>query len=262
MITIHGPALLDLNTQRDLLSPDGIYPVYQAEKLVEPMKRLFQWVHRHRVPVVSTRLRELTAPGQRGMNRVVCRPETTGFQKVSATQLRKRQEMPRDCGTSLPVEGFRVMQQWIFDLPSLNLFECPRLDRLLSESEVGVWLIVGSPLEWTIRTAVLGLLQRRQKVAVVRDCIGQWDPYEGDMALRQIESKNIEWLTSGQLEERFTVKRAPRLVSPLPRVGTHGHNILPGGASLPPTSTNKVEAGRGVAKSGRNKPASGRFRMG
>jgi hypothetical protein len=30
-----------------------------------------------------------------------------------------------------------------------------------------------------------------------------WDPYEGDMALRQIESKNIEWLTVEQLAEKY-----------------------------------------------------------
>ena len=54
-----------------------------------------------------------------------------------------------------------------------------------------------------MRTAVLGLLARRHKVAVVSDCIGMWDPYEGDMALRQIESKNVEWLTVEQAAGRF-----------------------------------------------------------
>ena len=117
--------------------------------------------------------------------------------------------MPLDCDTSLPVDGFRLTQQFIFDLPGLNPFESPRLDRLLSETEVGCWLIVGGPLEWTLRMAVLGLLQRRAKVAVVSDCIGQWDPYEGDMALRQIESKNIQWLTAAQVVERYSPRPRP-----------------------------------------------------
>jgi nicotinamidase-related amidase len=203
MYHIHGPALLDLNTQRDLLAPDGSYRLHEAERLVEPVRRVFSWATKLRVPVVSTRLREQVVQAPHGATHFVGDPATPGFQKMSYTLLRRRQEFPRDCGTSLPVEGFRLTQQFIFDLPALNLFECPRLDRLLSESEADVWLIVGGPLEWTLRTAVLGLLQRRQKVAVVSDAIGQWDPYEGDMALRQIESKNIAWLTAAEVLEKY-----------------------------------------------------------
>jgi len=214
MINIQSPVLLDLNTQRDLFAPEGAYPVVHPEKFVDPLKRIFTWAHRLKIPVVSTRMRYLMAPlpgfiggaipsSQKVRQKLICNPQEAGYQKLSATLLRKRLEMPLDCGTDLPVEGFKLSQQFIFDLPSLNPFECPRLDRLLSESEVGLWMIVGAPLEWSVRTAVLGLLQRRQKVAIISDAIGQWDPYEGDMALRQIESKNIEWFTAQQAVERY-----------------------------------------------------------
>lgn len=203
MLTIPGPVILDLNTQRDLLSPDGAYPLFQSEKLFDPLKRLFTFAQRSHIPVISTRLHNLIAPGQRGNNRLVGHPSTTGYQKMPFTNLRRRTEWQLDCGTDLPVDGFRTKQQFVFDLKSLNLFECPRLDRLLSESTVEMFLVVGAPLEWTVRTAVLGLLARRHKVAVVSDCLGMWDPYEGDMALRQVESKNIEWLTVEQVAARF-----------------------------------------------------------
>jgi nicotinamidase-related amidase len=210
MYTIPGPVILDLNTQRDLLSPEGVYPVFQPEKLFDPFKRLFTLAHRSHIPVVSTRLHNLVAPGQRGNNRLICNPNTNGYEKMPFTNLRRRTEWPLDCGTSLPVDGFRTVQQFVFDLPSLNLFECPRLDRLLSESTVELILVVGMPVEWTVRTAVLGLLARRHKVAMVSDCIGMWDPYEGDMAVRQIESKNVEWLTVEQATERYGVQNKTR----------------------------------------------------
>src|SRR4051812_37287765 len=205
MFTIPGPIILDLNTQRDLLSSDGVYPVFQADKLAEPLKRLFTFAHRNEVPVISTRFNQLMAPGQAGSGpaKLICNPNTPGYQKMPFTNLRRRTEWPPDCGTSLPVDGFRTVQQYVFDLPKLNLFECPRLDRLLSESTVEVFLVIGAPLEWTVRTAVLGLLARRHKVAMVSDCVGMWDPYEGDMALRQIESKNVEWMTADQVAERY-----------------------------------------------------------
>jgi nicotinamidase-related amidase len=227
MFTIPGPVILDLNTQRDLIASDGSFPLFQSEKLTDPLKRLFIFAHRNSVPVISTRFNSLPAPGPRGSvpmhtfvgsgpastGKLICLPNTSGYQKMPYTQLKRRTEWPLDCGTSLPVDGFRTVQQFIFDLPNLNLFECPRLDRLLSESTFEIILVAGAPLEWTVRTAVLGLLARRHKVAMISDCLGMWDPYEGDMALRQIESKNIDWLTAEQVADTYSIlarKRASR----------------------------------------------------
>jgi hypothetical protein len=217
MFTIPGPVILDLNTQRDLLAEDGAYPVFQADKLHDPLKRLFVFAHRNQIPIISTRFNQLMAPGREGgairgvipagAGKIICNPTVGnggGYQKMPFTNLRKRKEWSLDCGTDLPVDGFRTTQQFVFDLPNLNLFECPRLDRILSEATAEIFLVVGMPLEWTVRTAVLGLLARRHKIAMISDCLGMWDPYEGDMALRQIESKNVEWLTVEQLDDRYS----------------------------------------------------------
>lgn len=212
MFTIPGPVILDLNTQRDLLSTDGAVPVFQAEKLHDPLRKLFTFAQRNQIPVISTRFSHLVTPGRASAGplggaapgKLICHPTAPGYQKMPFTTLRKRREWLLDCGTDLPVDGFRTTQQYVFDLPSLNLFECPRLDRLLSESHVEMFLVIGMPLEWTVRTAVLGLLARRHKVVMVSDALGMWDPYEGDMALRQVESKNVEWLTVEQVADRFS----------------------------------------------------------
>jgi len=210
MFTIPGPVILDLNTQRDLLATDGAQPVFQAEKLHEPLRKLFTFAQRNQVPVISTRFNHLTTPGQKGAvgiagpGKLICNPSGAGYQKMPFTNLRKRREWPLDCGTDLPVDGFRTTQQYVFDLPNLNLFECPRLDRLLSECTADMFLVAGMPLEWTVRTAVLGMLARRHKITMVSDGLGMWDPYEGDMALRQVESKNVHWMTVEEISERYS----------------------------------------------------------
>jgi nicotinamidase-related amidase len=212
-----GPVLLDLNTQRDLFAADGAYPLFQFEKLLDPIKKLFSFAGRARLPIISTRLQNAVNPRyerDRSVSKYICMNGAPGQEKIPASLVRRRQEMPADCGTSLPVEGFHYAQQWIFDIPEFNLFECPRLDRLLSENEAATYFIVGGALEHTVRTAVLGLLQRRAKVAVVSDCLGMWDQYEGDMALRQIESKNIEWFTSAELIAKLSAK-PPRPAPPV-----------------------------------------------
>lgn len=208
MLTIPGPVILDINTQRDLLASDGAAPVFQADKLHDPLRRLFAFAHKNQIPVISTRLHHQMTPTRTGpgaaASRLVCESNSPGYQKMPFTSLRKRIEWPLDCGTSLPVDGFQTTQQYVFDLPNLNLFECPRLDRLLSESTAEIFLVAGLPLEWTVRTTVLGLLARRHKVGMITDALGMWDPYEGDMALRQIESKNVEWLTVEQVGDKYS----------------------------------------------------------
>ena len=148
------------------------------------MLKLFTFAQRNTVPVISTRFNHLIAPGPReslglrglpgnGGGKLICDPKSdgtgSGYQKMPFTLLRKRHEWQLDCGTDLPVDGFRTSQQFIFDLPNLNLFESPRLDRLLSESTVEFFLVAGAPLEWTVRTTVLGLIARRHKVVMVSD---------------------------------------------------------------------------------------------
>jgi len=254
MFTIPGPVILDLNTQRDLLSEDGAYPLFQVDKLVEPLKKLFSFAQRNQVPVISTRFHALMPPSQRDggpgivrtAGKVICEPGTDGYQKPSYTSLRKRREWLPDCGTDLPVDGFRTTQQFIFDLPSVNLFECPRLDRLLSECTAEVFLICGAPLEWTVRTAVLGMLARRHKVAMVSDCIGMWDPYEGDMALRQVESKNIEWLKVDDLNERYSMaarQRAARAARAAARAKAHATTPAPANMAMKPKSNSGSRRG-------------------
>jgi nicotinamidase-related amidase len=258
MLTIAGPVILDLNTQRDLLAADGAAPVFQAEKLHEPLRKLFTFAQRNQVPVISTRFNHLVTPGHtagtlggaRGIGenapgKLVCLSNTPGYHKMPFTLLRKRHEWCLDCGTDLPVDGFRSTQQYIFDIPSLNLFESPRLDRLLSESSAEVFLIAGIPLEWTVRTAVLGMLARRHRVMMISDCLGMWDPYEGDMALRQVESKNVEWLTVEQVGERFSQAarlRASRAARAAARAQARMATVPPAPTKLP-MKTNK---GRGA----------------
>jgi nicotinamidase-related amidase len=205
----HGPAILDLNTQADLLNPSGLYRLHDSDAITASIKRLFGFLRSIRCAVVSTRLHHAIMP-DRSAPLPICTPGTPGYTKLSCTLLPQRVEMPIDCGTDLPVQAFQDAKQYIFDLPDANPFDSPRLDRLLSETETNTWLVMGGPLESSVRMAVLGLLQRRKNVAIIKDCMGQRDPYEAEMAMRQVESKNIEWLTVEEVIERASRKPVRR----------------------------------------------------
>ncbi len=209
MTAINGPALLDLNTQSDLFEPGGNYSLKLPAGFPDNLKRLFSWFGAMHFPVISTRLH--TVAHLDPSHRVpVCTPGSMGYEKLACTVLPNHLDLPVDCGTDLPAEGFTTAQQYIFDLPDANPFDSPRLDRLLSETDAGIWLVVGGPLESSLRLAVLGLLQRRQKVAILKECTGCRESYDGEMTLRQLESKNLEWFTVEQAIARFTPK--PRVI--------------------------------------------------
>ncbi len=212
----HGPAILDLNTQADLFSHDGAYRLHDADAIAANIKRLFAYLRGIRCLVVSTRLHHVVMP-DKGAVHPICVPGQSGYVKLSHTLLPRRTEMPADCGTDLPVQTISEIQQCLFDLPDPNPFDSPRLDRLLSETETNTWLILGGPLESSVRMAVLGLVQRRKNVVIVKDCMGWHDPYEAEMAMRQVESKNIEWLTVDEVIERCNRKpvRHSRLLARL-----------------------------------------------
>lgn len=205
MFTMRVPVLLDINTQRDLFDADGKYRLAGAAKLTEPLARMFDAAKRLRTPVVSTRLHSLTQI-EPPPPEPICVPGTRGYQKLPFTLCDEREEMPLDCGTDFPVDGFVRAQQHIFDLPDANPFDSPRLDRLLSETQTPLWLIVGGPLESVVRMVILGLLQRRQPLAVVKDCCGLRDPLDFDLAMRKLESKNVEWIDAKQAMERLSIK--------------------------------------------------------
>lgn len=244
MLTIPGPAVLDINTQRDFYAAQGTALFERAGEIAELTKTFFTFLGRQKISVVSTRLRDINVQITPGVIRNVAQGDNAS--KLPFTLLRHRAEFPADCATSLPIDGSRTYQQFVFDIPSLNLFESPRLDRVLSENDGNTWYVLGGPLEWTLRTAVLGLLQRRHKVIIIKDAIGMWDTYEGDMAVRQIESKNVEWMTVADAIARLTPRLAPRrVITPAQRAAMR-----------------RVSEPVGIKRSsGKNGKEAGKFRM-
>lgn len=205
MFATRVPILLDINTQHDLFDADGKYRLADAANLMEPLARVFDTAKRLRTPIVSTRLHSLTQIDPPPPE-PICVPGTVGYQKLPFTLCDQREEMPLDCGTDFPVDDFVRAQQHIFDLPDANPFDSPRLDRLLSETQTPLWIIVGGPLESVVRMMILGLIQRRQPLAVVKDCCGLRDPLDFDLAMRKLESKNVEWIDANQATERLAAK--------------------------------------------------------
>jgi nicotinamidase-related amidase len=214
---IHGPVLLDFNTQFELFDPHGGRPVIDVAPVVSQLRCLFQWATRRAVPIVSTRLRDVALPITGHQPLVLGQFASAGYHKIPTTLRPNPLLLPADNRTDVPADWTKHHPQIIVDLLGFDPFEAPRMDRILTEMPVELWLLCGGPIEHTVRIAALGMLQRRAKIVIVRDAIAMWDRDQGDMAIRQLQSKNITWMTTAEVLQRWPVmtKRPSAVTAPI-----------------------------------------------
>ena len=92
---------------------------------------------------------------------------------------------------SIPANLFREHRQIIFRKRSNDFLGNPKVDRLLTESVVGEYVIAGIGLEAAVKSLALGLITRMKRVAVVYDACGFWNVSAADLSLRQMEAKGV-----------------------------------------------------------------------
>jgi nicotinamidase-related amidase len=119
--------------------------------------------------------------------------------KVSYTLRPKRISFTADNTTDLPSDVLHRFQQVIFEKRSIDPFEEPRIDRLLTEMRANEFIVIGAAAEGAVQATVLGLIQRHKNVTVVSDAIGIRDMHDGKMALRKMEAKGAAMVDSKKI---------------------------------------------------------------
>jgi nicotinamidase/pyrazinamidase len=106
-------------------------------------------------------------------------------------------------GATLPVD-FLKHQQIILEKQTLDVFETRNADvlveRLGSEAE---FVVFGVVTEYCVSCAVKGLLQRKRRVAVVRDAIETLAPEAGEKTIQQLRSLGASLVTTEEILERL-----------------------------------------------------------
>jgi nicotinamidase-related amidase len=195
--------IIDLNTQRDFLCPDGAVRVLNRRLVLPPLRMLMRWARRQRVPVISTV--EAHRPGEpTNSNPRHCIDGTTGQQKLAFTLLPNRVLVEADNTHSLPLDLLDQHGQVIFRKRTRDVMNNPKADRFFSELRAEMMYVFGMTVENTVKPFVLGLLARRQPVTVIRDACGWWDPADADMAFRQMVAKGAQMLPTGELVSEIT----------------------------------------------------------
>jgi len=198
-LPIYECIVVDVNTQRDFLTADGLLRVLDRQIVLERIKKLTDWAKRYRLPVVS--LVDAHRPGGDNVRLPLfhCIEGTAGQQKLPFTLLPKRFVIDHDSSPSLPDNLLEKYRQVIIQKRTNDVFTNPRADRFFTWLQTKRLVIFGIGAERAVKALVLGLLSRAKSPIVVRDACGSWDEEAGELALRQMEAKGAVMIDTDEI---------------------------------------------------------------
>lgn len=187
--------LIDVDTQKDFFLADGALCVRNHRRVLSNIRRISAWARSNNICSIST---AQVYPAEKS-RASYCIDGTAGQKKISYTLRWNRTGFPAGDGTDLPRDILRSHDQIIFHKRSIDPFEEPRLDRLLSEMRADEFIVIGAGTETAVKATVLGLLQRKKKVSIVVDAIGSYDNRRAEFALRQMKAKGAKLIEARAL---------------------------------------------------------------
>jgi nicotinamidase-related amidase len=212
---IYECVVIDVNTQRDFLSSDGVLPIKDRQNVLDRIKELIEWAKEYRLPVIS--LIDTHRPNGQYIRSPLfpCIEGTLGQQKMPFTLLPKRYTLEHDASLALPENLLENYLQIVIHKRTNDVFTNPKADRLFSWLQTKRFVIFGVGAERAVKSLVLGLLSRGQQPIVIPDACGCWDEEAAGLALRQVEAKGTVILNSHDV-----LHTAPEDL-PLPHVEVH-----------------------------------------
>ncbi len=186
--------IIDINTQKDFLLAGGKACIRNHRRVLSHIRRIMAWARRRNVPIISACE---VYPNNNGGT--YCIDGTEGQKKIRYTLLYNHISFPADGKTNLPGDVLRQYRQVILHKRSIDPFDEPHIERLLSEVRAGEFIIIGTSAEGAVQATVLGLLQRGKRVSVVTDAVGSHNKKKSDLALRKMRAKGARLIETKRL---------------------------------------------------------------
>lgn len=187
--------LIDVDTQKDLFLADGKACVRNHRRVLTNIRRIMAWTRRDHIRVVST---SLCCRGN-GNDKSFCRIGTPGSGKIPYT-LRNRRVTFESCdATDFSRDLLQKYDQIILCKRTIDPFDEPRAERILTELKATEFVVIGGPTESSVLYTVLGLLTRGKAVTVIIDALGSHEKSAAEIALRKMQAKGAKLIDSKSL---------------------------------------------------------------
>lgn len=189
----------DVDTQRDFLVPGGKLYVPGAEKRIPNLKRLVDLARERRVSLVSTVDAHTPNDPEFRDWPPHCVQGTEGQRKIPETLTDDILLVPNDPGFQLP-EDWRTHKQIMVEKQTLDDFDNPNTERILEQlGRDAEHYVFGVVTEVCVRLAVLGMLKRGYRVAVVTDAIETLKKEDGERALEEFAARGAQMVTTDEV---------------------------------------------------------------
>ena len=186
--------LIDVDTQKDLFLADGKACIRNHRRVLANIRRVMAWTRHDQVRIISTVQCHFA-----NEHKDFCLSGTPGVGKVPYTLRNHRFTFESEDSTDFPRDLLRNNDQIILYKRTIDPFDEPRAERILTEAKASEFIVIGGPTETSVLYTVLGLLSRGKNVTVLIDAVGSQEKSVADIALRKMKAKGARLIESKAL---------------------------------------------------------------
>jgi len=187
--------LIDVDTQKDFFLADGKACVRNHRRVLANIRRVMAWSRRDQVRVIST----VQCHNPNGHDGDVCLSGTPGVCKVPYTLRNRRFTFESGDSTDFSRDLLKKNDQLILCKRTVDPFDEPRAERILSEAKASEFVVIGGSTETSVLYTVLGLLTRGKSVTVLIDAVGSSEKSVAEVSLRKMKAKGARLIESKSL---------------------------------------------------------------
>jgi nicotinamidase-related amidase len=180
--------LIDVDTQQEFFLSNGAACIRNHRRVLANIRRVMAWARLKNIRMIST----ASVSGNGTLSRHGRLENFDGGRKIRYTLRGRHISFAADGCTDLPRDIFTQYDQVILEKRSIDPFEEPRADRMLSELRANEFVLIGATMEGAVKATALGLLARRKSVTILTDAVGSHNKGAAQIALRKIEAKGAK----------------------------------------------------------------------
>ena len=192
----------EVDVQADFMLPGGKLYVPGAEKLLPNIRKLTDAARRGEVFLVSHGDFHSANDPEFKQFPPHCLKGSPGAEFVPEALAEKLVRVENDTSVRLPEDMFKY-QQIILEKQTLDIFQTHHAYSLVERlGNTAEFVVFGVVTEYCVSCAVRGLLERKRRVAVVRDAIETLAPEVGNKTLTELQSLGARLVTTDEILDK------------------------------------------------------------
>jgi nicotinamidase/pyrazinamidase len=195
----HDYIFWEVDVQADFMLPGGSLYVPGAEKLLPNIRKLTDVARRGEVFLVSHGCFHTPNDPEFKQFPPHCVKGSPGAEFMPEALTENFVRVENESTSTLPEDLFKY-QQIILEKQTLDIFETRHADELVARfGDAAEFVVFGVVTEYCVSLAAKGLLQRKRRVAVVRDAIETLAPDAGAKMLADLQRLGARLVTTAEI---------------------------------------------------------------